>query len=166
MLSKSSYPLYNNLLAPRVKSASMDSPHTVPKKRVIETTKYYGCTRHLSTWFNQFSIVLLKPSILCDFSSDHIFITSRFHAVTLRLPGHSRSTWPSLLHCHFVGSFSFFQCGVCLSSRTSHFHEGKSFWDVHIVILFYSSGNGRLAYGVNPPHTIPLHSILDDWAKA
>ncbi|XP_073019651.1 ABC transporter G family member 25-like [Primulina eburnea] len=51
---------YNNLLAPRAKSASMDTSHTAPNDRVIETTKYYGCTGHLSTWFNQFSILLQR----------------------------------------------------------------------------------------------------------
>ncbi|XP_073118944.1 ABC transporter G family member 25-like [Henckelia pumila] len=51
---------YNNLLAPMAKSASMDSPHAVPKERAIESTKHYGCTRHLSTWFNQFSILLQR----------------------------------------------------------------------------------------------------------
>ncbi|PIN01720.1 Transporter, ABC superfamily (Breast cancer resistance protein) [Handroanthus impetiginosus] len=54
---------YNNVLAPKVKSACMDAQNTVARERTIvgnRTTKRYKCMSCLSTWLNQFTILLQR----------------------------------------------------------------------------------------------------------
>ncbi|KAK4490068.1 hypothetical protein RD792_000722 [Penstemon davidsonii] len=54
---------YNNLLAPKVKMACMVSPIMVPNQRTVvgnSVTKYHACMNDLSTWFNQFTILMRR----------------------------------------------------------------------------------------------------------
>lgn len=54
---------YNTLLAPKVKVACIDAPNTVAREGTTNgnpTTKTYGCVSHISTWFNQFNILLQR----------------------------------------------------------------------------------------------------------
>lgn len=54
---------YTNELEPKVKAACMDAAIIVPKETMISTspsTKYRGCTRYLSTWFHQFTILIQR----------------------------------------------------------------------------------------------------------
>lgn len=52
---------YNNILAPKVKMACMESPVTVTRDRNTNpSTKQYKCMSHFSTWFNQFTILLQR----------------------------------------------------------------------------------------------------------
>ncbi|KAI3464393.1 hypothetical protein Pfo_021056 [Paulownia fortunei] len=70
---------YNNLLAPKVKVACMDAPSAVARERMSNgnpTTKNQGCMSHISTWFNQFSILLhrnLKERKHESFNSLRVF---------------------------------------------------------------------------------------------
>ncbi|KAL3845616.1 hypothetical protein ACJIZ3_003019 [Penstemon smallii] len=54
---------YNNLLAPKVKMACMVSPIMVPNQRTVvgnSDNKYHACMNDLSTWFNQFTILMQR----------------------------------------------------------------------------------------------------------
>nr|XP_016445651.1 PREDICTED: ABC transporter G family member 25-like isoform X2 [Nicotiana tabacum] len=52
---------YNNLLAPKVKAACLDTTSTVPKEITYNCSSYKRtCTSSLSNWFNQFSILLQR----------------------------------------------------------------------------------------------------------
>ncbi|KAK6129588.1 hypothetical protein DH2020_036659 [Rehmannia glutinosa] len=54
---------YNNVLEPKIKTACMDATSTVAKDRTINrnrTTKNHSCMSHISTWFNQFTILLQR----------------------------------------------------------------------------------------------------------
>ncbi|XP_057793561.1 ABC transporter G family member 25-like [Salvia miltiorrhiza] len=50
---------YNNVLAPKVKTACMEAP-VVGNGNGNPPTKEYSCTSHLATWFNQLSILLQR----------------------------------------------------------------------------------------------------------
>lgn len=54
---------YNSVLAPKVKSACMETSATATATREwggSAPTKEYSCTSHLATWVNQFSILLQR----------------------------------------------------------------------------------------------------------
>ncbi|XP_051139000.1 ABC transporter G family member 25 [Andrographis paniculata] len=53
---------YNTLLAPKVKVACMDAQATVRREATNDgnTSKYRRCSDHLTSWFNQFSILLQR----------------------------------------------------------------------------------------------------------
>ncbi|OIT00942.1 PREDICTED: ABC transporter G family member 25 [Nicotiana attenuata] len=52
---------YNNLLAPKVKAACLDTTSTVPKEITYNCSSYKRtCTSSFSNWFNQFSILLQR----------------------------------------------------------------------------------------------------------
>ncbi|KAL3830292.1 hypothetical protein ACJIZ3_019094 [Penstemon smallii] len=55
---------YNDLLAPKVKTACVDAPATASEDRTIignhEKNKYYVYTNSFSTWYNEFSILLQR----------------------------------------------------------------------------------------------------------
>ncbi|KAL0351374.1 UNVERIFIED_CONTAM: ABC transporter G family member 25 [Sesamum calycinum] len=54
---------YNNLLAPKVKAACMETSTVVARDRTVAAnpiTKDYNCTSYFSTWFNQFSILIQR----------------------------------------------------------------------------------------------------------
>ncbi|KAL1543953.1 ABC transporter G member 25 [Salvia divinorum] len=52
---------YNNVLAPKVKAACMDTPMVVTREGNGDPpVEEYSCTSHLATWVNQFSILLQR----------------------------------------------------------------------------------------------------------
>lgn len=57
---------YNNLLAPRVKAACLETTNVAPKETVVRSggasTDHHrtGCSRGISNWFNQFRILIQR----------------------------------------------------------------------------------------------------------